>query len=96
MGPLEDASNDARLVVEDSIDALYGSDVKLANKVIDEMGVLKEKIDRLNVSFLNLDDVEMAIVLGIVVDSIERTADYGTNIAETAINMAIATKSGKN
>jgi hypothetical protein len=26
-----------------------------------------------------------------VADSIERTAEYGTNIAETAINMAIAT-----
>ena len=95
MIPLEQASDDARMVVENSIDALYGSDVKLANKVINELGELKAKTDRLNVSFLKLDNVEMAIGLGNVVDSIERTADYGTNIAETAINMAIATKSEK-
>jgi phosphate uptake regulator len=38
----------------------------------------------------------MAVDLGIVADSIERTADYGSNIAETAINMAIATDSPRN
>lgn len=93
---LEEASSEARMIVENSIDALYGADVKLANKVINEMGDFKAKTDHLNVSFLKLDNVEMAIGLGSVVDSIERTADYGTNIAETAINMAIATKSEDN
>lgn len=95
MTPLEEASNEARKVVEDSIDALYGFDVNLANKIIDNIEGTKKKIDRLNVSFLKLENVELAIGLGIVVDSIERTADYGTNIAETAINMAIATNSGQ-
>ncbi|MBP2030630.1 phosphate uptake regulator [Methanohalophilus levihalophilus] len=96
MKPLEEASSEARIVVENSIDALYGSDVKLANKVLNEMEDFKAKTDRLNVGFLKMDNVEMAIGLGSVVDSIERTADYGTNIAETAINMAIAMKSEEN
>jgi phosphate uptake regulator len=96
MKPLEEASDEARKVVEESIDALYGSDVGLANRIIDSIGTFKAHIDRLNVSFLKLENVEMAVDLGIVADSIERTADYGSNIAETAINMAIATDSPRN
>ncbi|MDK2892963.1 phosphate uptake regulator PhoU [Methanohalophilus sp.] len=96
MTSLEEASTESRIIVENGIEALYGADVKLANKVLNEMGHFKTKIDTLNASFLKLDNMEMAIGLGSVVDSIERTADYGANIAETAINMAIATKAGDN
>jgi len=91
MEPIEKASEDARSTVEKAIDALYGCDVKLANKTIDNIQHIKNDVDRLYASFMKLKDVGTVVGLGTVADSIERTAEYGTNIAETAINMSIAT-----
>jgi len=49
-------------------------------------------ISELNESLLTLDSREMVIAMRTVADSIDRIGDYGANIAEIAINSAMANK----
>ncbi len=90
MNMIEVTSEASRQIVEDSIDALYNSDVELANKVIDNVAKLSPMFDKLNESLLNNDSCGSVVALGTVVDSIDRTGDYGSNIAEIAINSAMS------
>lgn len=90
MEMIEKASEISRKIVEDSIDALYNSDVLLANKVIDRVSKLSPMIDKINGSILKMNSYGSIVALGTVVDSIDRTADYGSNIAEIAINSAMS------
>ncbi len=80
----------ARKIFEEGVDALYDQDVELANQVIDNIKDIKAQIDVLNAALLTIDSVEAAVALGTVADSIDRTAEYGVNIAESAINLTIA------
>jgi hypothetical protein len=43
---------------------------------------------------LKIESHEAIVALGIVMDSIERTGDYGANIAEIAINSAMSATHG--
>ncbi|SFM69950.1 Phosphate uptake regulator [Methanolobus profundi] len=89
MEMIEKTSEISRKIVEDSIDALYNFDVDLANQVIDRVEKLSPMINKLNGVILKLDTYGSVVALGTVVDSIDRTADYGSNIAEIAINSAM-------
>ncbi|WP_406662641.1 PhoU domain-containing protein [Methanolobus sp. ZRKC3] len=89
MEMIEKTSNLSRQIFEDSIDSLYNSDVDLANQVIDGVAKMSPLIKKLNEATLKLDSPESVVALGAVVDSIDRTADYGANIAEIAINSAM-------
>jgi phosphate uptake regulator len=86
---VEKASNFSMKIFEDSIDALYNSDVDLANQVIDGVAKMSPLIKKLNEATLTLNSPESVVALGAVVDSIDRTADYSANIAEIAINSAM-------
>ncbi|MEZ5335698.1 MAG: phosphate uptake regulator PhoU [Methanolobus sp.] len=90
MEMIEKTSEISRKIVEDSIDALYNSDVVLANQVIDRVSKLSPMIDKLNGFILKADSYGSIVALGTVVDSIDRTADYGSNIAEIAINSSMS------
>ena len=89
MEMIEKTSNFSRQIFEDSIDALYNSDVDLANQVIDGVTKMSPLIKKLNEATLTLNSPESVVALGTVVDSIDRTADYSANIAEIAINSAM-------
>ncbi|MHC1576301.1 MAG: PhoU domain-containing protein [Methanosarcinaceae archaeon] len=89
------ASRSSRKIVEGGIDALYGRDVELANRIIDSIDDMRIQINVLNAELLTIDSVEAAVALGSVADSIDRTADYGVNIAESAINLTIAIMEGE-
>lgn len=89
MEMIEKATEATRKIVEDAMEALYTHDSKLANNVIERMEDLKPKINKLKQMFLNIESYDAIISLGIVIDSIERTGDYGSNIAEIAINSAV-------
>lgn len=90
MEMIESTSELSRKVVEDSIDALYNSDVDLANQVIDRVARMSPMINKLNASILKIKSYGTVVALGTVVDSIDRTGDYGSNIAEIAINSAMS------
>jgi phosphate uptake regulator len=90
MEMLETTSELSRKIVEDAIDALYNFDVVLANQVIDRVSNISPMINKLNGSILKINSYGSVVALGTVVDSIDRTADYGSNIAEIAINSAMS------
>ena len=88
----EKASEASRKIVADSIDALYSSNAALANQVISRIDDMHSVIIKLNESLLTLDTRETVIAMRTVADSIDRIGDYGANIAEIAINSAMAGK----
>jgi phosphate uptake regulator len=83
-------SND---IMQLAMDALSKLDAKLAEKAI---GTKSRQIPVLkSVEAMALDlDAHVALPLHCITDSIDRVADYGMNIAEVAINLAVA-KSNK-
>ncbi len=90
MEMIEATSEMSRKVVEDAIDALYNFDVDLANQVIDRVTKMSPMINKLNGAILKMNSYGSIVALGTVVDSIDRTGDYGSNIAEIAINSAMS------
>jgi phosphate uptake regulator len=89
MDHVEKASDTSRKIVEDAIDALYNSDVTLANEVIGRVDEMRAQISILNKLLLTLESYQAVVALRTVADSIDRTGDYGANIAEIAINTAM-------
>lgn len=89
MSMVEKTSDLSRKIVEDSIDSLYNSDVDLANQVIQSVEKMSPLIKKLNEASLKLSSSEAIVAMGTVIDSIDRTGDYGSNIAEIAINSAM-------
>ncbi len=90
MEMIELTSEMSRQIVRDAIDALYNFDVELANQVIDRVSKMSPMIHKLNEAILNINSYGSVVALGTVVDSIDRTGDYGSNIAEIAINCAMS------
>ncbi|WP_342306445.1 PhoU domain-containing protein [Methanolobus sp. ZRKC5] len=90
MEMIEVTSEMSRKIVEDAIDALYNFDVELANQVIGRVSKMSPMIHKLNEAILKINSYGSVVALGTVVDSIDRTGDYGSNIAEIAINCAMS------
>jgi phosphate uptake regulator len=76
-------------IVEDSIDALFKKNIDLANKTFVKRVVVDKKLLNSEESAIQLSS-DISVPLGIILDSISRTCDYGSNIAEIAINSAIS------
>lgn len=92
MEVIEDLSSTYMGLVKQAVDALYNSDTSLANQVIDSIDDMRLRVTELLVSFLKLESHETMIALGIIVDSLFRIGELGSNIAEIAINSAIKDK----
>jgi len=89
--PLRELRHEAAEVPETAMDALLEEDpedaVALANDargMIDDVDARAREVDNEIREF----DPQAAQVLGLVVDSLSRTADYGANIAESALQKA--------
>jgi phosphate uptake regulator len=89
--PLRRLQEEAARVPETAMDALLTDDseeaVELANEAraqISEVDATAREVDKEIRQF----DAELAQMLGLVVDSLSRTADYGGNIAESALQKA--------
>jgi phosphate uptake regulator len=76
-------------IVEDSIDALFKKNIDLANKTYVRRAEVDRNLLRLEESVIGLSS-DTSVPLGIILDSISRVCDYGSNIAEIAINSAIS------
>ncbi len=82
---------DAIGIVEGAMDALLAEDgdhaTELANDVLDDVLDIDEHTRAVDDKLRDLDPLE-AQLLGLVVDSLSRCADYGGNVAETALQNA--------
>lgn len=89
LGAIEGMSAQSIKIVDDAIEALFKSNIELANTTFARRNELSKKIIEVEESVLGLRS-DMSMPLGIILDSIDRTSDYGCNIAEIAINSAIS------
>lgn len=90
--PLAELHDDAVTVVEEAMDAFLEEDselaTNLANRAREDVHAIDEHTRSVDDRIRNLDDAHQAQILGLIVDSLSRTADYGGNIAETALQKA--------
>ncbi|MDY7081896.1 MAG: phosphate uptake regulator PhoU [Halobacteria archaeon] len=88
---IEEASEDAVGIVDDAMESLLEREddeaIELANDVLDSVDGIDDSAKQIDQKLYDLDP-QTANLLGLVVDSIGRTADYGANIAETALQSA--------
>ena len=86
---------DAAGIIEEAMSALLEEDTteatRLANHARDEVMHIDDHTRRIDELIRDLEDAAHAQLLGLIVDSLSRTADYGGNIAETALQKAAPT-----
>jgi phosphate uptake regulator len=91
---LTELHEEATEVVDDGMDALFLDDsaeaTKLANDAREAVQNIDERARSIDELLRELDPAR-AQLLGLVVDSLSRSADYGGNIAETALQKAAPT-----
>jgi hypothetical protein len=73
---------------------MFKKNIQTANSVFTKRHELSEKLRVIDEEILELPS-DVAMPLGIILDSIDRVGDYGTNISETAINSAISSDTSK-
>ena len=74
-----------------SLSALSQKNVDEANSTINLNERIQTVIDKISPMLASLP-AEKAAVIGTIADSIDRCGEYGTNIAEVAINSAMNSK----
>lgn len=89
---IEALHTDAAAIVEEAMDALLETDsegaTRLANQAREDVHSIDEHTRIVDDRIRQLDDAHQAQLLGLIVDSLSRSADYGGNIAETALQKA--------
>ena len=82
-------------IIEEAMTALLEEDsaeaTRLANHARDAVMEIDDQTRRTDELIRALEDPTQAQLLGLIVDSLSRTADYGGNIAETALQKAAPT-----
>ncbi|WP_276260116.1 phosphate uptake regulator PhoU [Haloglomus litoreum] len=90
-GALEDLHVAAEEVIETAMDALLEDDseeaTRMANDARRQIEAIDEQAREVDALIREMDP-QQAQLLGLVVDSLTRAADYGGNIAETALQKA--------
>ncbi len=86
---------EAREIIERAMTALLEEDseraTRLANDARDSVTDIDDHTRAIDETIRELADPTQAQLLGLIVDSLSRTADYGGNIAETAMQKAAPT-----
>ena len=88
---IEELHNDVVSVIDGGMDALFTDDsdeaTQLANDVRKQVREIDQTARGIDELLRELDPAHAQLV-GLIVDSVSRTADYGGNIAETALQKA--------
>ncbi len=82
---LVDINNDSLKIHTGAMEALFTGNMELANEVINLRSGIQQKRNGLGKHLVN-ESVVVNIKVNAMLDSTERIADYGTDIAEVAIN----------
>jgi len=83
----------ARSIYEGAGRSLLDGDLSTANQVVNRRSEMKAYCSKFRKSLLRLD-LSRNLALNAVVDSLERIADYGTDIAEVVINRGTQEEAG--
>ena len=90
-GPLRRLREEAAMIPEMAMKALLAADsneaVALASEARQHLETVDEVVREVDAE-IHQFDAQVAQVLGLVIDSLSRTADYGANIAESALQKA--------
>jgi phosphate uptake regulator len=91
VGPVRELRSEATMVPETAMEALLTADsdeaVDLASEAREHIETVDERVREADTEIREFDP-QLSQVLGLVVDSLSRTADYGSNIAESALQKA--------
>ncbi|WP_336024746.1 phosphate uptake regulator PhoU [Halobellus salinisoli] len=91
---LKELHEEAQKIIDDGMQALLADDsdeaTRLANEARESVQVIDERARKIDELLRDLDPAR-AQLLGLIVDSVSRSADYGGNIAETALQKAAPT-----
>ncbi|MCO8265586.1 PhoU domain-containing protein [Haloferax prahovense] len=91
---IQELFEEAKAVVNGGMDALFAEESDEASRLANES---REAVQAIDTSARGIDellrglDPARAQLLGLIVDSVSRSADYGGNIAETALQKAAPT-----
>jgi phosphate uptake regulator len=85
---LEMMSNMAVSMFETAIEALFRNDYTLAESIVERTGDAKNIEKQAVISSQNMESEEMAH-LRLIIESIRRTAEYASDIAEVVLNLTI-------
>lgn len=92
---IENLQEEARAIIERAMAALLEEDseraTELANEARDAVTDIDDHTRTIDELIREMADPTQAQLLGLIVDSLSRTADYGGNIAETALQKAAPT-----
>jgi phosphate uptake regulator len=86
---IEAARDSAISILDKSFNALFAEDIDGANAALDALGSHEKKIEGLSHHVATKKGEEL-LALAAVIDSLDRAASYAVDIAEVAINHAVA------
>ncbi|MFP4627332.1 MAG: PhoU domain-containing protein, partial [Natronomonas sp.] len=90
--PIATHGRKARETVEEATNAILGNTgIERAHRTLDDREELRTALDSLTRT-LHEEDIRESHLLATIIDSIIRTAEYGANIAETALQSAARNK----
>lgn len=88
---INSVARSARRIVTDASSVLLGdADIEMAYRALDDRDTLLNKLDRSDRRLYDSDGPDQHL-LGLILDSVRRTSEYGANIAETMIQRAVRT-----
>lgn len=88
---IEEANGLSMKIVEMAVEALFKKNIAQANATFAIQRDAKHRIRKIQESLPRLKS-DVSMPLGIMLDSIDRVCDYGSNIAEIAINSAVSSR----
>ena len=88
MGNIEQLSNLAIGMFEDSIESVFRKDYNLAESIIQKLDKIIE-LENEAVMSSKTFDIEEVANLRLIIESVRRTAEYATDVAEVVLNMNV-------
>ncbi|WP_262177168.1 phosphate uptake regulator PhoU [Haloarcula laminariae] len=87
---LDDIGADARKVVDTAADVILSdAGIEAAHSALDRYDALDEEISALDRELYAHEDPAEAYVVGLLLDSLRRTGEYGVNIASIAVQQTV-------
>jgi phosphate uptake regulator len=83
-----DTTNNTVATFEKSIQALFTRNGEMAETVFYELKKIEKSHSDISKELFKIEDIQSAILMKTMLDSLERIASYSGDIAEVAINMS--------